>query len=79
MSDKPVCEIQKNSRETIQFRLGTFKTHRFVDMRVDSYMRNLKCQSVQVDEIWCYVGKKQGHLKETGGRTSARAGRRLRK
>ncbi len=32
---------------------------------MDSYMRNLKCQSVQVDEIWCYVGKKQGHLKET--------------
>ena len=34
MSDKPVCEIQKNSRETIQFRLGTFKEHRFVDMRI---------------------------------------------
>ncbi len=31
---------------------------------MDSYMRNLKCQSVQVDEIWCYVGKKQIHLKD---------------
>jgi len=28
-------------------------------------MRNLKCKKVQVDEIWCYVGKKQRHLKET--------------
>ncbi len=34
MSDKPVCEIQKNSREAIRFRLGTFKEHRFVDMRI---------------------------------------------
>jgi len=32
---------------------------------MDSYMHNLKCQNVQVDEIWCYVGKKQRHLKET--------------
>jgi IS1 family transposase len=32
---------------------------------MDSYMHNLQCQNVQVDEIWCYVGKKQRHLKET--------------
>ncbi|MDP3181825.1 MAG: IS1 family transposase [Desulfobaccales bacterium] len=32
---------------------------------MDSYMQNLKCQNVQVDEIWCYVGKKQRHLKDT--------------
>ena len=32
---------------------------------MDSYMKNLKCQNVQVDEIWCYVGKKQRHLKDT--------------
>ena len=25
-------------------------------------MRHLKCKKVQVDEIWCYVGKKQRHL-----------------
>jgi len=25
---------------------------------MDSYMQNLKCQNVQVDEIWCFVGKK---------------------
>lgn len=34
MSDKPVCEIPKNARETIHFRLGEFKGHKFVDMRV---------------------------------------------
>lgn len=32
---------------------------------MDSYMHNLKCQTVQVDEIWCFVGKKQRHLNET--------------
>lgn len=32
---------------------------------MDSYMKNLKCQTVQVDEIWCYVGKKQRHLVDT--------------
>jgi IS1 family transposase len=25
-------------------------------------MRNLKCKDIQVDEIWCFVGKKQRHL-----------------
>jgi len=34
MSEKPICEIPKNVRETIQIRLGTFKKHRFVDMRI---------------------------------------------
>lgn len=34
MSDKAIYEIPKNSRETIQFRLGTFKKHQFVDMRI---------------------------------------------
>lgn len=32
---------------------------------MDSYMHSLKCQIIQVDELWCYVGKKQRHLKET--------------
>jgi Transcriptional Coactivator p15 (PC4) len=34
MSEKPVCELPKNSRETIRFRLGEFKGHKFVDMRI---------------------------------------------
>ena len=29
---------------------------------LDTYMRNLKCKTLQVDEIWCFVGKKQRHL-----------------
>lgn len=32
---------------------------------MNSYMQNLKCQTLQVDEIWCFVGKKQRHLKDT--------------
>lgn len=31
---------------------------------LDKTMRNLSCKNLQVDEIWCYVGKKQRHLKE---------------
>lgn len=31
----------------------------------DCQMINLKCNYVQVDEIWTYVGKKQKHLKTT--------------
>ena len=34
MNDRPVCEIPKNARETIRFRLEEFKGHKFVDMRV---------------------------------------------
>lgn len=26
-------------------------------------MKGLKCKKIQVDEIWCFVGKKQRHLK----------------
>jgi len=32
---------------------------------MDSKMRNLPCKHLQLDEIWCYVGKKQRHVKET--------------
>ena len=35
---------------------------------LDSHMRNLTCKTLQVDEIWCYVGKKQRHLNETDNR-----------
>ena len=30
---------------------------------MDRKMKDLPCKKVQVDEIWCYVGKKQRHLK----------------
>lgn len=32
---------------------------------MDHYMRNLPCKHLQLDEIWCYVGKKQRHVKDT--------------
>ena len=28
-------------------------------------IRNLKCKHIELDEIWCYVGKKQRHVKDT--------------
>jgi IS1 family transposase len=31
---------------------------------LDSTMHNLTCKNIQVDEIWCYVGKKQRHLNQ---------------
>lgn len=30
---------------------------------LDKTMKNLLCKNLQLDEIWCYVGKKQRHLK----------------
>jgi hypothetical protein len=36
MSEKPVCELSKNSREVYQFHLGEFKGHKFIDMRIFS-------------------------------------------
>ena len=32
---------------------------------MDQTMRNLGCLDIQVDEIWCFVEKKQRHLKAT--------------
>ena len=29
---------------------------------MDQTMRTLECKDVQVDEIWCFVGKKQRHI-----------------
>jgi len=31
---------------------------------MDEKMRDLPCKHIQLDEIWCYVGKKQRHVKE---------------
>lgn len=30
---------------------------------LDNHMRHLNCKNIEVDEIWCYVGKKQRHLR----------------
>ena len=32
------------------------------EVLMDQTMRNLECSDVQVDEIWCFVGKKQRHI-----------------
>src|SRR4051794_8935056 len=29
---------------------------------MDQTMRGLTCKQIQVDELWCYVGKKQRHV-----------------
>jgi len=29
---------------------------------LNNNLRNLKCKSLQIDELWCFVGKKQRHL-----------------
>ena len=50
-------------RDTIM-RLGYRVGHGCANL-MDSYMKHLNCRSIQVDEIWCFVGKKQRHLKET--------------
>lgn len=34
MSEKAICEIPKNTREVYQFRLGEFKGHKFMDVRI---------------------------------------------
>lgn len=35
-------------------------------------MRELPCRRIQVDEIWAYVGKKQGHLTPADDRSRLR-------
>uniref|UniRef100_A0A7V4LDE3 Transcriptional coactivator p15 (PC4) C-terminal domain-containing protein n=1 Tax=Desulfobacca acetoxidans TaxID=60893 RepID=A0A7V4LDE3_9BACT len=34
MSDKTICELQKNAKTIIRFRLGELKGHKFIDMRL---------------------------------------------
>ena len=32
---------------------------------LDERMRCLDCHRIEVDEVWCYVGKKQRHILDT--------------
>lgn len=50
-------------RDTIM-RLMVRVGHRCESL-LDKTMRNLNCKNIQMDEIWCYVGKKQRHLNKT--------------
>jgi hypothetical protein len=34
MTDKTICELQKNARTVIRFRLGELKGHKFIDLRL---------------------------------------------
>jgi hypothetical protein len=38
------------------------RTGQACEALLDSSMHNLNCENIQVDEIWCFVGKKQRHL-----------------
>jgi len=65
------CLVEGNSIRSTERMTGV---HRDTIMRLmvrigegceqimDRTMRNLTCQRIQIDEIWCYVGKKQRHL-----------------
>ncbi|MCH7819432.1 MAG: transposase, partial [Candidatus Marinimicrobia bacterium] len=39
-----------------------YRVGRGCENLLDERMTDLDCHSLQVDEIWAYVGKKQGHL-----------------
>ncbi len=32
---------------------------------LDELMRDLTCQRIELDEVWCYVGKKQRHVRDS--------------
>ena len=32
---------------------------------MDTRMRGLKCKRIEIDELWCFVGKKQRYIKDT--------------
>lgn len=32
---------------------------------LDSHLRDLRCERIQCDEIWCFVGKKKRHVTDT--------------
>ena len=32
---------------------------------LDEHLRHLSCNYIELDEVWCYVGKKQRHVHET--------------
>ncbi len=61
-SIRSVSRITSVDRNTITSLL--LKTGDCCADLMDGSMRNLRCQYVQADEIWCYVGKKDRHLRE---------------
>jgi len=46
-----------------------YRVGRGCEKLLDERMTDLDCHSLQVDEIWCYVQKKQGHLTQKERKT----------
>ena len=49
--------VNRNTIMSLLYRVGNG-----CEQLLHEKMRNLKCRNIQVDEIWCFVGKKQKHL-----------------
>ena len=62
-SIRSIERITKVHRDTIM-RLG-IKLGEIAKEYSDNYLKNIKCNQLQVDEIWCYVGKKKKNLTHT--------------
>jgi IS1 family transposase len=56
---KPSCH-----RWDAKERLWIFRWWLNLDRIMDGTMRNLRCQFIQSDEIWCYVGKKDKRIRK---------------
>jgi len=52
--------IHRNTIMRLMIRIG-----HGCEVLMDQTMQNLDCKRIEVDEIWCFVGKKQRHVKPT--------------
>ena len=52
-----MTNVNRNTIMSLLYRVGGG-----CDRMLDRRMRDLECRNLQVDEIWCYVGKKKGHM-----------------
>lgn len=57
-STERMTGIHRDTIMRLMVRVGTG-----CERLMDVAMRDLKCERIQVDELWCYVGKKQRHMK----------------
>jgi IS1 family transposase len=54
-----MTDVDRNTITSLLLRTGDY----CADL-MDGSMRNLRCQYVQADEIWCFVGKKDKHIRK---------------
>jgi len=54
-----ICDVHRDTIMRLMVRAGEKASELH-----DIYMRDLNLKTVQADEIWCYVAKKQKHLKK---------------